>query len=202
MHLFRIQFRAADVGFSLALVGLVAGFAALGTLALAYTAFQFTWNLGGAATVEIGSSGPNPFPYLVFAAPLAAALVAPIAWWVLIIWKGRLSALWGAGVGALVGLLAHPVMWAIWFTIVVFAAPSAIWNPFTESPIVNRFSELPAISVEGAVTVFVCSLASILLTGWFTVAVGALGGALIAAAQACLGCRERWRIVLVSPFGA
>lgn len=202
MSLFRRHVRTADVWYSLTLVGLAAGCAALGTLAIVYTAWQLFWNLINslAASSTVETSGRNPLPYLVFAAPLAATLLAPISWWVLIIWRGRLSPLRGGGAGALVGLFGHPFMWGIWYTLLVFMAPDAIRNPFTGGPINYSFTDLPAILVEGVFSVAFYTVASLLLTGWLTVVVGAGSGALIAAAQKSFGCRERWRVALATPF--
>jgi len=199
MRQLRRRFVGADVWYSLLVVGLIAGLASLATLAWAYIIVVTFGIFSRTPTTPIASAPAfqaaldtlvnpwvNPVTSLFLAAALAAGCLAPLAWWFVIIWPDSLSPMLGAGAGALVGFVAHPLMWGIWSILVVFASPPS------EDPLIN----ILVCVLVCIPTVLVGSFFSILLAGWLTVAVGAAGGSLIATAQETFGCRHRWRMAL------
>ena len=103
----------------------------------------------------------------------------------MIIKPDRLSVWRGVGVGALGGLLVHPVVLYLLFVEAFLTRQSAALSLGAPT---NPFLDLIS-AVLGAVM-------TVLLAGWITVPMGALAGGLIALLQSKSGCRERWRTAL------
>ena len=117
---------------------------------------------------EVGESW-GEFP--VF--PGAAAFIAPFfIWWVAISRPNKPSLWRGVAVGSVGGLLAHPVCWYLLIC----------WNYFLISLSLRSGPSLgdsPLDPLEGLPAALVFSLLSVVLMGWFTVAVGALIGGIL-----------------------
>ncbi|HEY7091555.1 MAG TPA: hypothetical protein VH393_00150 [Ktedonobacterales bacterium] len=171
--------RRADVWYTLLFVGLgtaCAGLiAAICVLWIYYPAYMFAdWR----------GLVPGFVTFLV-ASCLAAAFLGPALWWRAIIQPDRLTVPRGAGIGALGGILVHPVVLYVLFVEAYFTGQSiALPIGTPTNPLLDIIS-----AILGAVV-------SVLFAGWITAPIGALAGAIIAALQSKNGCQERWRAAL------
>ena len=110
---------------------------------------------------------------MLYAAPLTAFFCGMVCWGIFMA-RGQKVSFWrGVWVGALVGLLSHPLAW--YGSILYFYLAG---EPHTLNPL------------EGLWASVVYSLLSLLFVGWLTVPVGAIVGSLLATAQARWGKRE------------
>ena len=134
-------------------MGIVAGLAAFGLSA---------WLLAG------NTSGWQIF---VGISPLAAFLTGFILWWSLMTLRPRVSLLFGLLVGALIGILAHPVAWYL----------AILWMYFSGET--GSLGEAPLNPVEGILYAPVYALPSLLIVGWLSVPLGLIGGGLVAYLQ-------------------
>jgi hypothetical protein len=119
------------------------------------------------ATVIMQVTGGEEWAYFTLFAGLASMFTSAAVWAVFS--RGIMPGIWrGAGMGALTGVLSHPVTWYL----------ASLHNFFTVSPVHTGSEPLDPISaLAGSVTF---SLWSLLLTGWLTIPVAAGLGALYA----------------------
>lgn len=120
------------------------------------------FGLGGAACgidVSAGATGEGYQSFAVFAGA-SGLLVGTLAWWYLVARRPR--ATWGRGalVGALVGVVAHPVCWYLftlwnWFEVTTGRQPESVAGP-------------PLGPLTGLLAAFPFSAMSLLLIGWLT----------------------------------
>ncbi len=115
---------------------------------------------------------------------LVSAALGPVLWWWVIIKPDRLRVRRGIGVGALGGILAHPLVLYILFVEAYVTRQS---TPFFGNP-TNPFLDLISAVLGAVVTV--------LYAGWITVPIGALAGGVTALLQSRSGCQGRWRAAL------
>jgi hypothetical protein len=175
--------RRADVWYTLLLVGLGAAcagsIAAIGVLAL-----LFYFSLGAQAWRE---SVSPPFVTFVVASCLVSALLGPVLWWWAIVKVGRLSVRRGIGVGALGGILGHPLVWYTLFIEAYLTGQRTVLGiPLVTNPFMDVASAL------------MMAIISVELAGWITVLVGAVAGGTMALLQSLSGCQERWRAALAT----
>lgn len=110
---------------------------------------------------------------MFYAAPLAAFLCGVIGWGMLVVRSRSVRRRRGLWVGALVGLVSHPLAWYGSILYFYLAGEPGVLNP-----------------LEGVWASLVYTLLSLVFVGWLTVPVGAITGGLLAYAQAKAG-RER-----------
>lgn len=110
--------------------------------------------------------------YFWLAAVAAGALTSGGLWWLLAARRDRYSRRRGAWIGALAGLVGHPVCW--YFNIL--ASNICYW---TTGGCVSSLQEPPVDLVVGLAAALALSIWSWLLFGLLTVPLGALGGSLL-----------------------
>ena len=114
--------------------------------------------------------------YAVF--PLYATLAAVLAggglWWLLVARKGRYGLVRGIAVGALAGIVAHPLCW--YLAILGQNACYWLWDGCRSS-----LNEPPVDPLNGLWAAVLLALGSLLFFGWLTLPLGALLGGLWAA---------------------
>jgi hypothetical protein len=125
------------------------------------------------------------FMTFVVASCLIAALLGPALWWWAIIKPDRLSTRRGIGVGALGGILVHPL---VLYTLFVEAY---LTRQSTALPVGN-----PTNPLLDLVSALLGGIMSVLFAGWITVPIGAMAGWIIALLQSRSGSQERWRAAL------
>jgi hypothetical protein len=110
---------------------------------------------------------------MLVAAPLAAFFCGMVCWGLFVI-RGQKVRFWrGVWVGALVGLLSHPLVW--YGSILYFYL---VGEPRTLNP------------VEGLGASLVYGLVSLIFIGWLTVPAAAITGGLLAYVQAKVAARR------------
>lgn len=175
-----LRSRRSDVWYSLLLVGLVAGLAAL---VAAFGALRlFGVDLRTVSWREVAPRGYGAF---VLAVALVAAMLGATLWWLAIIRPDRLSVRRGIGVGAFGGLLAHPLVWYAILVVAFLTGQPTVLGVFQ---VANPLVDLVAAAV--------LSVFSLVWAGWLTALLGGLTGGTIAALQSRFGCQERWRAAL------
>jgi hypothetical protein len=127
---------------------------------------------------------PQFLSFVVASCPASAPL-GPALWWWAIIKPDRLSIWRGLGVGALGGLLVHPLVLYLLFEEAYLTRQSA---PLSLGAPTNPFLDL--------ISAVLGSVMTILLAGWITAPMGALAGGVIALLQSKSGRQERWRAAL------
>lgn len=132
-------------------------------LAFGLTAFIFSWLL---ITGAVGD-----WQEMLYAAPVAAFLSGVLGWGLLVNTGRRVTLLKGAGAGALIGLISHPLTWygAILY-LYVSGARNSLGEP-TLNPLAGVWASL------------VYSSLSLLFVGWLTVPIGATLGGILAYIQ-------------------
>ena len=108
-----------------------------------------------------------PMQWLILTS-VAAAFIAGTILWRKVFSHGRKPTFWrGAGVGALVVIVAHPLAWYLMFLLLFFSGEAGSLEARTIDPL------------NGLGTCFFYSAVSLLLFGWITVPIGgAIGGGL------------------------
>jgi hypothetical protein len=134
-------------------MGIVAGLAAFGI-----SAWILAGNTGG-------------WQIFVGISPVAAFLTGFVLWWSLMTLRPRISILFGLLVGALIGILAHPMAWYL----------AILWMYFSGET--GSLGEAPLNPVEGVFYAPVYALPSLLIVGWLSVPLGLIGGGLVAYIQ-------------------
>jgi hypothetical protein len=134
-------------------MGLVAGLAAFGI-----SAWIVAGNTGG-------------WEIFVIIAPVAAFLTGFVLWWSLMILRRRVTILFGLIVGALIGILAHPVAWYL----------AILWMYFSGAT--SSLGEPTLTPLEGLVSAPIYAVGSLFLVGWLSVPLGLVGGGLVAFIQ-------------------
>jgi phosphotransferase system glucose/maltose/N-acetylglucosamine-specific IIC component len=176
-----LRFNRSDVWYSLLLVGIAATLAsfvaAILAIRLMYTDgdWQNWWAM----------LPPDYKPLPLFAG-MASAVLGPAFWWWIIIKPGRLSVRRGILVGALVGIVAHPVVLYAAFVSAYFAGHQTVMSFQVTNPL------------RDLVTAIVVAVFSVIIAGWLTALIGGVFGGVIALLQSVSGCRGRWRAALSS----
>jgi hypothetical protein len=178
MSLFR--FKRSDVWYTLLLVGVVA---ALVSFVAAILALKSLYP--GGAWQNWWATIPPDFTTFPLIASLASALLGPALWWRMIIKPGRLSVRRGIAVGALAGIIAHPI---VWYAALALAYLTGRPTVATTILVTNPLQDL--------LSAIVLAIFSVLFVGWLTALIGGVVGGVIALLQSMSGCRERWQAAL------
>lgn len=142
-------------------------------------------------TELLGPSGATPGAVGIAAAVaggagLAAAVTGGPLWWLVVERPGAVSLLRGALVGAVVGILAHPLMWAF-AGVAISAAVLVVEGP-------SALAGVDGDAVIDAVGMFVVfTTLGLLFTGIVTVAAAAGTGVALARVRECAEKLERSR---------
>lgn len=176
MHLFRIK--RSDIWYTLLLVAIVA---AIASFVAAIIAIRLIW---ATTPPDYGVTIPPDYKAILFAAPLASAVLGPSLWWGAIIKPGRLSVRRGIAVGALIGFIAHPVVWYIALVLAFLTRQPTVAGAQVTNPLLDLLTALSLATI------------SLIFAGWLTVLIGGAVGGMIALLQSMSGCRERWRAAL------
>jgi hypothetical protein len=119
------------------------------------------------AVIIMWATEKNSMRWLILTS-VVAAFVAGTLVWRKVFGHGRKPTFWrGAGVGALVVILAHPLAWYLLFLLLYFSGE------------VGSFPERTLDPLRGLVASLTFSAVSLLMFGWATVSIGAaIGGGL------------------------
>ncbi|BCL80347.1 hypothetical protein ccbrp13_28120 [Ktedonobacteria bacterium brp13] len=133
-------------------------------------AFLFLCGGSGAFRLTGTSSG-----LLIYfgAAPLAGLLVGWLLWWLCIQRTGRTTVRRGVVFGALSGIIAHPIMWAL----------ASLSIGIVGQPFIREFSAPFQWVNQGGwlrlTEILYFSLLSLMYVGWITLLVGGIAGGLL-----------------------
>jgi hypothetical protein len=106
----------------------------------------------------------NPPRWLILTSMIAAFIAGTILWRT-VFGHGRRPTFWrGAGVGALIVVMAQPLAWYLLFLLLYFTGEPGSFPATTVHPLGGLWASLPA------------SVMSLLLFGWITIPVGGLIG--------------------------
>lgn len=174
------RFKRSDVWYTLLLVGI---FAAIASFVAAVLALKSLYP--GGAWQNWWATIPPDFTTFPLIASLTSALLGPALWWRMIIKPGRLSVRRGIAVGALIGIIAHPVVWYVALALAYFTGRSTVAATIL---VTNPLQDL--------LSAVVLAMFSVLFVGWLTALIGGVVGGVISLLQSLSGCRERWREAL------
>lgn len=176
-----LRFNRSDVWYSLLLIGIAAALASFVAAILAIRLMYF----GGEWQSWWAMLPPDYKPFPLFAG-VTSAVLGPTLWWWIIIKPGRLSVRRGILVGALVGIVAHPVVWYEAFVSAHFTGQQTVISFQVTNPL------------EDLVTAMFLATFSVIFVGWLTALIGGVFGGVIALLQSVSGCRGCWQAALSS----
>lgn len=181
-----IRFKRSDVGYTLLLVGITA---ALAGFVAAVLAIRLMYLMPGTQVWDWFSI-PPAVATLPLAATLAAAVLGPILWWRMIIKPGHLSVRRGIAVGALIGIITHPLIWYMALVLAFLRGQPTVAGILVSNPL------------QDLLAAAFLAIVSLICVGWLTALIGGVVGGVIALLQSRCGCQGRWSAALSVEDGA